>query len=119
VSLRAWILGLAGTSFLAGVAAGLLLGANLQPPPAERGAYSDYEALLVRDFELSPLRHRALRGILDRYHREVENVKSRNLEESEGELADLGLTYRRWIRDKVLSPDQRMEFDRLAAGGPR
>ena len=118
MQLRLWILGLSITAFLAGLAAGMLFGLQVPRPGQERRAFADYETLLVRDFELDGLRRQALRGVLDRYERDVEDVKSRFLEQSEHELADLGLTYRRWIRDRVLFPHQRDDFDRLVAGLP-
>ena len=68
-STRLWILVLALTSFLAGSAAGLLLGRRLAPPAVERGPFSDYAALLVTRFDLEP--ERALR-VVDDFLTEVE-----------------------------------------------
>ena len=118
MQLRLWILGLTATAFLAGAAAGMLFGLRIQRPPQERRAFADYEELLVRDFELDGVRRQFLRAVLDQYERDVENVKSRFLEQSEHELAGFGLTCRTKIRDTVLFPHQRDDFDRLVAGLP-
>ena len=114
--LRLWILLLAAVSFLAGGASGLVLAAELRPPERDRGAFADYRELLVARFDLSPERERGLRVILDRYQKDIEAVKSRQIDLIEDDLARLGLTCRQRIRDYVLPADRREEFSRLADG---
>lgn len=116
--LRAWIVVLAATSFLAGTGAGVLLAASLREPVPEPGPFADYRRMLVEAFELSPEREELLDDLLWNYHRDIENLKFRQLEAAKNDLARLGLNYRRNIRDAVLPPDRREEFDRLAAVTP-
>jgi hypothetical protein len=115
-NLRVWIALLVVTSFLAGLAGGTLLGLRIGPEPAERGPFADYEGLLQQRFELSPERSRGLHAVLDQYQRQIENLKNRNAAALEPELARLGLTFRTVVRDTVLPPDRREEFQRLSAG---
>lgn len=115
-SLRVWIALLAFVSGLAGFAAGRLTAPLEAAPPA--GAFADYAARFGATFELSDDRMRALEVLLDRYHRDVENLKIRNLTQHQPELVRLGDTYRDWIRDKVLPPERRAEFDKMVAASP-
>jgi hypothetical protein len=110
-STRLWILLLALTSFLAGAAGGLLAGSRLAPPPAEAGPFSDYAALLVARFDLEPDRERRLKAVLELYHRDLEELKSRHVAEAEPELIRLGESCRQRIRDYVLPPGQQSVFD--------
>ena len=114
--LRLWILLLVATSFLAGLAGGVLVGLEFQPPPAERGPFADYEELLVERFELSPRRAQLLHRVLGEYHKRIESLKGRNVEAIEPDLMRLGLTFRGHVRDDVLPVSQRAEFERLAGG---
>lgn len=113
---RLWIAVLVATSFLAGLAAGLLGGLRLAPAPPDRGPFADYETLLVEQFDLSPERQRGLRYLMDEYHRRLERLKTRNIDVLEPELVRLGLTFRGRVRDTVLPPSRRTEFDLLAEG---
>ena len=71
---RVWILVLAVTTFVCGVASGTIL--------SERGRLGDepdfmlgeYERRFVAQFELSPERERALHVFLEEYAREVERI---------------------------------------------
>lgn len=112
-ALRLWIAILAVTAFLAGLAGGVVLGLQVRPEPVESGPFGDYERLLVERFELSPERERALRVVLEQYQRQVDGLFTRNAEELEPELARLGVRFRSVVRDSVLPPDRREEFDRL------
>lgn len=114
-STRLWILVLALTSFLAGSAAGLLLGRRLAPPAVERGPFSDYAALLVARFDLEPERALRLRAVLELYHRDLEELKSRHVAEAEPDLIRLGEACRQRIRDYVLPPESQAAFDVEAA----
>ena len=112
-SVRLWILLLALTSFLAGSAGGLLAGSRLASPIPDRGAFADYSALLVESYDLPPDRARRLRAVLDLYHNDLEELKSRHIGEAEPELIRLGETCRQRIRDYVLTNDaHRAAFDR-------
>jgi hypothetical protein len=117
--LRLWVLLLAGASFLAGLGSGVLLGLSLLPEPTPDRPFADYEQLLVDRFELSSdsVRVEGLQAVLSAYHDDVEALRARELAAIEPGLALLGLTCRRLIRDKVLPPGKREEFDLLASGG--
>jgi hypothetical protein len=108
---RLWILLLALTSFLAGSAGGLLAGTRLAPPVIERGPFADYATLLVSRFDLPPDRERRLRAVLELYHRDLEELKSRHVAEAEPELIRLGEVCRQRIRDYVLPAGQQAVFD--------
>lgn len=118
--IRLWIAVLAVTSALAGLAAGVLTGLSLHPPQPSTRPFADYEARLVAQFDLDdePIRVEALRAFLENYHRDVEELESRHMELIEPELERLGRTCRQLIRDRVLPPGRRAEFDRLASGTP-
>jgi hypothetical protein len=117
-SLRLWLVLLVSTTFLAGLAGGVLVGLRVRVEPAKRGPFADYETLLVQEFDLSSERARGLRGVLDQYQRQIESLKNRNAASLEPELARLGLTFRSVVRDTVLPADRRDDFDRLSAGFP-
>lgn len=116
--IRTWVSVLATTAFLAGLGSGVLLGLSLVPAPPPDRPFVDYERLLVEHFGLAdePLRVEGLRAVLAAYHDDLEVLRARELAAIESELAELGLACRRRIRDKVLPPDRREEFDLLAAG---
>ena len=113
---RFWIATLALTTFLAGLAGGVLIGLEIQPPPPDRGPFADYEALLVDEFDLEPRRAELLHEVMNEYHRRIENVKARNVAALEPDLVRLGLTFRGIVRDDVLPASKRDEFERLAQG---
>jgi hypothetical protein len=113
-STRLWIILLAVTSFLAGLAAGTLTGARIGPRAPERRPYDDYAAMLVRTYEVPADRERHLRAFLEQYHRDLEELKARHVAGAEPELIRLGETCRQRIRDYVLSGDARAAFDREA-----
>lgn len=115
--LRGWIALLAATSFLAGLAGGVILGFELRPEGRASGPFADYEELLVRRFRLSPERSRGLHVVLDQYQRQIESLKDRNAAALEPELVRLGLNFRAVVRDTVLPAAAREEFDRLCADG--
>lgn len=119
MKLRLWILALMTTCFLGGLAGGVLVSFRVRPAQTDpAGPFADYEALLVREFELdsSPTRLRGLRAVLQRYHQDVEDVRARTLAAVEPELRQLGATCNDRIRDRVLRPDQRQRFDRMTQG---
>lgn len=116
---RPWILLLAVVTFLSGVAAGVLF-TRVTSADRERGPFDDYARMLVDEFDLSDERAGHLSVIL----REYEEAIQRAVREHEAsfyatlseQLRPTGVEYSRFIRDKVLPPDQRTRFDALAAG---
>ncbi len=115
---RFWIVLLAGTSFLAGLAGGVLLSFSLRlSPEPEPVRFAAYEARMVGTFQLDEKRERLLHLALASYDEEVEGLKARTLRELEPELAELGRTCRERIRHYVIPVERRVEFDRRAAGG--
>jgi len=114
--LRLWIGVLVLTSFLAGGAGGVLVGLEISPPAAVPGAFSDFEKMMVAEFDLSDERARGLRVVLDQYQRRIERIQARNASALEPELAKLGLTFRGVVRDTVLPASQRDKFSRMSAG---
>ncbi len=113
---RLWVVVFSLTSALVGLAAGVLLTLELRPQPVERGAFADYQQLLEESFELEPIRVRELHYLLERYHYDIESVKARNAAAVEPELRQLGLNLRGAIRNFVIPPSKRAEFDQLANG---
>ncbi|MFT4708971.1 MAG: hypothetical protein ACI9D0_001165 [Bacteroidia bacterium] len=111
--LHFWIVLLSLVSGLVGFAAGELN--DPDPSLANRGRFAAYSDRLTAEFGLSVEREAALRVVLVRYERELEDLKSRLLSTLEPELVQLGDTYRDLIRDKVLPEDQRRAFDELVA----
>ncbi len=83
-SLRAWIVLLALVSGLAGFAAGRLAAPEVQISPA--GPFPGYAERMQEAFDLSPGRVRALRLLLERYDRDLEDLKIRHLGELRPEL---------------------------------
>lgn len=116
---RGWILLLALVTFLAGLAAGWT-GAELSREQAPgSSAFGPYERELVRAFDLDADRQRLLAGLLDHYNREIEEIQNRYTAEvrqdMERELLRVGRDYRGHLRDHLLPPDRRAEFDALEA----
>jgi hypothetical protein len=113
-STRFWIVLLAVTSFLAGMAGGVRAGIHVAPQAVERGPYDDYAAILVEANDIPPERERHLRAFLERYHRDLEDLKDRHVADAEPELNRLGEICRQRIRDYVLTETDRASFDRVA-----
>ena len=115
---RAWITLLAGTSFLAGIAAGLLLSALRAEEPAASGDFGGYRQRLVEQFELDPERAELLGVVLVNYEEDLARVRdqqtARSMENMEPELLELGSRYWSLIRERVIPPASRSEFDRFA-----
>ena len=115
---RAWITLLAGTSFLAGLAAGFLLSALRAEEPAASGDFGGYRQRLVEQFELDPERAELLGVVLVNYEQDLARVRdlqtARSMENMEPELLELGSRYWSLIRERVIPPASRSEFDRFA-----
>lgn len=116
--LRAWIAVLAVVSFLGGLASGLLIGEVRHRQQPARGTFDDYRQLLSDRLELDPQRERLLRELLRNYENDVKRVRDRHSSEilaaMEPELRELGERYSNLIRTRLLDPDRREAFDRLA-----
>lgn len=111
---RFWVVLAAVASFLAGTAAGVLFartGEARQP-----SGWAAYAQRLSDDFQLSPERRSSLRILLEEYATEVANKRrayeSRILNQIEPDLRELAARYDGYIRDFVLPPAQRAEYDR-------
>lgn len=115
---RAWIALLAGTSFLAGLAAGLLFAAFRAEDPPPVGDFGGYQARLVRQFDLTEERSELLATVLVHYEQDLERVRdqqtARSMETMEPELRELGDRYWSMIRERVIPPNSRGDFDRFA-----
>lgn len=116
--LRLWIAILAGTSFLGGLASGLLVGEVRGQATPARGTFDDYRELLVDGLELDAERERLLRELLRNYENDVKRVRDRHsveiLAAMEPELRELGERYRNLVRNRLLDPERRAAFDQLA-----
>jgi len=118
---RFWVVILTAVTFLAGVAAGLLVADRVGPGPAagpfaESAARMEYVSRMVETFDLSPEETRDLRYLIDRYQRDIEDLEARHVRDMEPELVRLGEVCTERIKKYVLPEDRREEFDRLAAG---
>jgi len=115
---RAWITLLAGTSFLAGLAAGLLIAALRAEEPGAEGDFSGYRQRLVTQFELDTERAELLGVVLVNYEQDLARVRdqqtAKSMETMEPELLELGSRYWSLIRERVIPPTSRSEFDRFA-----
>lgn len=116
--LRAWLLVLVIVSFTCGAAAGRLWTLYASAPVERVGAFPDYSEQLSRHFDLSEARRRYLGVILENFQNEERRLEERHLQEfrssNEPEFRALGLEYDRYIRDHVVPPARRAEYDRLA-----
>ena len=115
---RAWITLLAGTSFLAGLAAGLLVAAVQADESGLEGDFAGYRQRVVRQLELNPERSELLAAVLVNYEQDLARVRdqqtARSMETMEPELRELGGRYWKLIRERVIPLDSRSEFDRFA-----
>jgi hypothetical protein len=113
---RFWIILAAAVSFLAGMAAGVLLTRSNEAEPTS--GWTAYADRLAADFDLAPDRQSALRILLDEYATEVAHKRrafeARMLNQIEPELRELAARYDSYIRDAVLPSSQRAAYDRLS-----
>ena len=122
-NLRFWILLLACSAFGAGLGVGWFAASRVharETLAADAGPFAGFEAQFARTFKISKERERLLGELLTCYKREIDEKEQDQLEkgrtELDRELEKLSLTYRERIRNSVLLPEQRTEYDRLAAG---
>jgi hypothetical protein len=115
---RTWITVLTGTSFLAGLATGLLFSATQVEEPAAEGEFAGYQSRLTEQFELSAERSDLLGVVLASYEQDLVRVQdrqnARSMTTMEPELRDLGRRYWGVIRESVIPPNSRGDFDRFA-----
>ena len=119
-STRLWVLLLTGVSFLAGLAAGILIAPGMTPP-LSHGPFAAYELHFAATFELSAEERSNLRHVLDRYQRELQELEARRAHETETERVKIGIACRERIRKYVLStsdPARLERFDRQSEGRP-
>jgi hypothetical protein len=113
--LRLWIALLGLVCFGAGTAAGAMVTAANLRTPAASGPFTAYERDLARTFDLSPERVASLHALLAGYERDMDRIQADRMAETlsaiEPELAARGRWYHEQIRDKVLPPGRREEFD--------
>jgi len=118
-SVRFWILTFGVVSFLVGLSAGLLSAGMMRAPAPAEGPFADYQQHLVAEFGLDPERQRALHEILRHYRGEIESVRNLHtadfMSSMEPGLRQVGVKYRKLIRDHVLPDRERARFDRLCA----
>ena len=116
---RLWIVTLAIMSFLAGTAAGVL-GVRAGASEFDRGRFAAYGDWVITEFDLSRERAGHLRVILREFDSKISKIERGHRAEYyaalESELRPIGIEYNRYVRDKVLPPDQRGNFDALARG---
>jgi hypothetical protein len=121
---RAWVSILAVACLAAGAGGGVLYARATAPRDAvdRTGAFSEYEALLVSTFDLSPARREALRAVLVSYEADLARIKDRHMADYmksiEPELRERGRFYRELVRDRVLPEARRAEFDAMSLGTP-
>ena len=115
---RTWITVLTGTSFLAGLATGLLFSATQAEESSAEGEFAGYQSRLTEQFELSAERSDLLGVVLASYEQDLVRVQDRQNARSmtvmEPELRDLGRRYWGVIRESVIPPNSRGDFDRFA-----
>lgn len=117
-SVRLWVLLLALTSFLCGLTAGMTVARPARVVTPVDEPFRDYRLAFKRQFGLDAERDRLFGELLRNYQRDLdashERVLAASRNQLEPELAELGLRYRGLIRDHVLPPHRRVEFDQLA-----
>lgn len=116
---RLWVVTLAVMSFLAGAAAGVL-GVRAGAGDFDRGRFATYGDRIIDEFDLSRERAGHLRVILREFDSKISKIERSHRAEYyaalESELRPIGIEYNHYVRDKVLPPDQRADFDAQARG---
>src|SRR5689334_8048075 len=120
-NLRLWIVLLACSAFGAGRGIGWFAAGKVHARvERESGPFEDFQRRFAGTFQLSAERERLLGELLANYQRDIDGLEKAQLEtgraDLEKQLVKLGLTYQDLIRNSVLPPDQRSEYDRLAFG---
>jgi hypothetical protein len=116
---RLWTCVLALVCFAVGVSTGLLIAGEPRTSRRAGEPFDEYRAAFVRRFELDRDRERLFAELLRNYAREIEAARMRPLELEQpaldAQLVEIGERYRALIRDHVLPPSRREEFDVQAA----
>jgi hypothetical protein len=117
--LRLWTCLLALACFAAGTSAGVLVARARAPEPlAPEAPFDAYRGAFLRRFPLDPRRERLFEQLLRNYEKEIEDARTELLRRSQPELeramATIGVRYQGYVRDFVLPPERRGEFDALA-----
>ena len=112
--IRVWIVLFGVVSFVAGTATGHIISERSHQKLSDRKLV-DFERHFIDTFELSNTRAKHLRTILADYEREVERVEDEHLlryrSNMDVPLRRLNAEYNGYLRDKVLPPRKRAEFD--------
>lgn len=122
-NLRLWIAVLACAAFGAGMGVGWYGSTQVQAEQEQgraSGPFDAYRQQFEASFKPSAERTRLLGELLAHYQKEIEALEREQLDRGRAELGrkleKLALTYQERIRNSVLPPDQRADYDRLAAG---
>ncbi len=118
MSLRVWICLCALCAFGAGLGIGWWTRGQKDRTQVEQSAFHAFEQRFCAEFDLEPARARAFHALLQNYEKDLERAREQALSDgmaSQGPgLAQLGRRYRDWIRNFVLPPQSREQFDRLS-----
>lgn len=113
---RLWSVVLAGTWFLCGFGVGHLVSTDRSDPPA---AHARYAEELCRAFELDGLRRTTLIDLLEQREIRREDVRRRleaqNRAAMEPHLRAIDEETEALIRNTILPPSKRAEYDRLSS----
>lgn len=117
--LRIWISILALVCFLAGAAAGFVIGEYSRKAPPDDRFFGDFERRFVEHFHLDAEHQGFLAELLRLQRVEFEKILNRHTAEFQAQMEEdfcqAGLEYRSLIRNHLLTAQQRPEFDRLMA----
>jgi hypothetical protein len=117
--LRFWVCVLALVCFAVGISTGLLLsGGRARASRGPAAPFDEYRVAFSRRFDLDRDRERLFSELLRNYALEIEAARTRLLSQNQpaldAELVEIGDRYRGLIRDQVLPPSRREEFDTQA-----
>ncbi len=115
---RLWIGLLALVCFLAGISSGFVLAGAARETPRSGEPFEEFRTQFAQRFELDAPRIRLFGDLLRNYQREIEDARTAMLRSRQTELDErlgqIAGAYRDHIRNHVLPPERRAEFDRLA-----
>lgn len=121
-SYRFWIVIASTIWFISGIVVGLSAAGAWKKELPEPSPVEHYTARMISEFGMQPERAELFRQLMDEYQEEIEDVReqhiARQASSMEPELARLGARYTDLIRDRVLSPAQRDQFERLSSELP-
>lgn len=117
-NVRLWIVLLGLTCFAAGLSTGLMMSPDSGAALRSGEPFEEYRTAVARRFELDAERERLFAELLRNYSQAIEETRTRLLQRSrpelERELAEIGERYQALIRDYVVPPERRGEFDALS-----